>query len=128
MQRWTLHDPVAGDTYTMRNNPKGMTTPVTSHRTNVSARSGVDGNFRAFRQPGLPHAFTFSGRIRRQEEYDALLAWAARPNRLIITDHLGREHEVIPVGFAPTPVEKTGTGNPMLFDYTFKTLYMRRVP
>lgn len=126
MQRWTLHDPVAGDTFRLRANPRQMATPVRPHRT-TTARN-FRGVVRALRAPDLPQAWNFAGRIRDIEDYDALLAWAKRPNRIVITDHLGRKHSVIPVAFEPTPVEKSGVGNAWLFDYTFKALYMERLP
>ena len=127
MQRWTLTDPVAGDTYMMRANPKAMTTPVVPHRTTTSARS-IKGVIRAFRAPDAPTTWSFVGRLRSVEEYNALRDWAGRANRIVIQDHLGRKHQVMPQSFEPTPVEKSGVGNEWLFDYTFKALYFKRLP
>jgi len=126
MQRWTFHDPVAGDTLRLRANPRRMATPVVPHRTTSAPRS-VNGKMRALRAPSMPQQWSFEGRLRRQEEYDDLLGWAGRPNRITITDHLGRQHSVIPVAFEPTAVEKSGVGNGWLFDYVFKALYLSRL-
>lgn len=125
MQRWTLHDPVAADTWQMRNNPRQMSSPVRGQRTTTGRIRGV---VRALRAPQMPMSWTFNGRLHRKEDYDALEEWAGRPNAIEITDHLGRVHRVVPQSFDPVPVEKSGVGNPWLFDYTFTALYLKRLP
>jgi hypothetical protein len=127
MSRWQLYDPVADDTLTFRHNPKTMTSMAPGHATKAQAKSPIDGKIRALRAPDKPFTWSFSGRLRSKDEYDALLAWCQRPNRLQLTDHVGRVHELLAQRFAATPVEKSGGHNDWLFGYTIDTLYLRRV-
>ena len=127
MAKWQLYDPVALDTLIFGHNPITMTSMAQGHATKSTATSPIDGKVRAYRQPDKPFLWSFSGKVRTKADYDALLAWTARPNRLRLTDHFGRVHDVLPQRFLPTPVERSGMGNPWLFAYTFETLYYRRV-
>jgi len=127
MSRWQLYDPVALDTFHFSHNPATMTSMAQSHATKSLATSPIDGKVRSARTPDKPFVWSFSGKLRTQAEYDALDAWVNRPNRLRVTDHFGRVHEVLGQHFSPTPVEKSGVPNPWLFGYTVDTLYYRRI-
>ena len=127
MSRWQLYDPVVHDTLTFRRNPQSMTSMAQGHTTKAQARSPIDGHVRTIRTPDKPFTWSFSGKLRSKDEYDALLAWTQRSNRLRLTDHVGRVHELLPQKFSATPVEKSGAGNDWLFTYTIDTLYFRRV-
>ena len=127
MIRWSLYDPVAMDTLAFPNNPSSMTSMAQPHVTRSMAMSPIDGHVRAIRTPDHPFVWSFSGKLRTKADYDAMLAWTHRPNRLRLTDHFGRVHEVLGQRFSPTPVEKSGERNPWLFVYTVDTLYYRRV-
>ena len=125
--RWQLYDPVALDTLTFVHNPATMTSMAQPHTTKSLATSPIDGKVRSARLPDKPFVWSFSGKIRTQADYDALLAWVNRPNRLQLTDHFGRVHEILGQRFSPTPVERSGGRNPWLFAYTVDTLYYRRI-
>ena len=127
MSRWQLYDPIVHDTLTFRHNPQTMTSMAQGHTTKSQALSPIDGKTRALRSPDKPFTWSFTGKVRTKDEYDALLAWSRRPNRLRLTDHVGRVHELLPQRFSATPVERSGTGNDWLFSYTIDTLYFRRV-
>jgi len=127
MQRWVISDVAGSTSYQMVRNPKTMGSPIRTHRTTTTP-VGIDGRRRGVRAPDLPGQWSFAGRLRSKAEYDALLGWANYQARVRITDHLGRLHEVMPLAFEPVPVPRSGEGNPWLFDYTFKALYVRRVP
>jgi hypothetical protein len=127
MRRWQFYDPVVHDTLHFTRNPASMTSMAQGHTTKSLAISPVNGKVRAFRAADKPFVWSFTGKTRTKTDYDALLAWANRPNRLQLTDHLGRVHDVLPQRFSPTPVEKSGEGNPWLFAYTFDCLYYRRI-
>ena len=122
-----LRDPIALDSFQFTHNPASMTSMAQPHTTKAMPASPIDGNVRALRSPDHPFIWSFSGKIRTKADYDALLAWTSRPNRLQLTDHLGRVHEVLPQRFSPTPVEKSGVVDPWLFMYTIDCLYYRRV-
>jgi hypothetical protein len=102
-------------------NPRAMSTPVNGHRTRVMAGG------RAFREGVTPTQWKFEGRIRTFQEYVFFQDWA-RKDKIIVIDHLGRMHEILPVAFEP--VARRSGRNPLipwLFDYTFKALYLRRI-
>jgi len=125
--RWQLYDPVALDTYVLPHSPASMTSLAQSHTTKSAPASPIDGNVRALRAPDRPFVWSFSGKVRTKADYDALVNWVARPNRIRLTDHFGHVHEVLGQRFSPTPVEKSGERNPWLFAYTVDTLYFRRI-
>jgi len=127
MSRWQLYDPVADQTLIFAHNPATMTSMAQPHTTKSLATSPIDGKVRSARTPDKPFVWSFSGKVRTKAEYDALDAWVNRPNRLQLTDHFGRVHEVLGQHFSPTPVEKSGVPNPWLFAYTVDTLYYRRI-
>jgi hypothetical protein len=127
MTRWQLYDPVADQTFHFSHNPATMTSMAQPHTTKSLATSPIDGKVRSARTPDKPFVWSFSGKVRTKAEYDALDAWVNRPNRLRVTDHFGRVHEVLGQHFSPTPVEKSGVPNPWLFGYTVDTLYYRRI-
>jgi len=115
------------DTLAFPNNPSSMTSMAQPHVTRSMAMSPIDGHVRAIRTPDHPFVWSFSGKLRTKADYDAMLAWTHRPNRLRLTDHFGRVHEVLGQRFSPTPVEKSGERNPWLFVYTVDMLYFRRI-
>ena len=127
MIRWQIYDPVADETLTFAHNPASMTSMAQPHATKSMPASPIDGKVRALRVPDKPFVWSFSGKLRTQVEYDALLAWVNRPNRLHLTDHFGRVHDVLGQHFSPMPVEKSGGRNPWLFAYTIDCLYFRRI-
>jgi hypothetical protein len=104
-----------------------MSSTMQPHRTTSHRASPIDGKIRAMRGPDLPFAWQFSGKVRSELEHKHLLDWAGRQNRVRITDHLGRQHEVLVQAFEATPVDKSGSANDWLFTYTVKTLYFRRL-
>lgn len=125
--RWQFSDPNGDESLVFVHNPHGMTSLAPPHVTHPTARSPIDGKVRATRAPDKPFTWSFTGKLRTQAEYDALLDWSRRPGRLQLTDHLGRVHELLIQRFSPTPVEKSGVPNKWLFAYTVDTLYLRRV-
>jgi hypothetical protein len=127
MGRWQIYDPVVHDTYHFIHNPATMTSLAQPHTTKSLAVSPIDGKVRSQRLPDKPFVWSFSGKVRSSADYAALLAWVNRPNRLHLTDHFGRVHDVLGQHFSPTPVEKSGSGNLWLFAYTIDTLYYRRI-
>lgn len=127
MVRWQLHDPVAVQTYVFPHNPATMTSMAQPHTTKSVAASPIDGKVRGFRTPNVPFVWSFAGKVRTKADYDALDQWVHRPNHLHLTDHFGRVHDVLCKQFLPTPVEKSGEGNPWLFAYQVDCMYFRRI-
>lgn len=125
--RWSIQDLATGETFRFQHNPKAMSSVAQPHRTTSLRASPIDGKIRAMRQPDSPFPWQFTGKVRTAVEYERLVDWCDRRNRLRITDHLGRTHEVLMQAFEATPVEKSGNGNPWLFTYTVKAIYYRRI-
>jgi hypothetical protein len=125
--RWSIEDVATGETFRFQHNPKAMGSVAQPHRTTSLRASPIDGKIRAQRQPDGPFPWQFSGKVRTALEYKHLVDWCGRQNRVRITDHLGRTHEVLMQAFEATPVERSGNGNPWLFAYTVKAIYYRRI-
>lgn len=124
LQRWTLTDVDTDETMRLPRNPRAMGNVTGSHRSETSGRTST-GVVRVLRAPDHAFPWEFQGTVRSKAEYDAMAGWVAR-RRVIVTDHLGRGHVVIPAGFEPTPRRQSGVANPWLYDYTFKALYLGR--
>ena len=127
LYRWKFYDPSGTDDHTFCRNPRSMASMAPPHRTVSYPQSPIDSKHRAYRPPDLPFAWSFVGRVRSKSEYDDLLSWSHRQNRIHLRDHVGRWHEILPQRFVPTPVERSGVKNDWLFDYTFETIYFRRL-
>lgn len=124
MSRWTLNDGVT--TYTFEISPNQMDGPVPTRRMEVMP-GGTDGFLRAFSRKDEARPFTFGGVVRSQVQHDHLLEWAAKPGKLTLTDHLGRQYEVVMerLEFAEQRPTKR---NPWRFHYTMHALVLRRLP
>lgn len=127
MSRWQFYDPVEDETLVFPQNPASMASMAQGHVTKGLATSPIDGVVRSQRAPDLPFAWSFTGKVRTKDDYDSLVAWVERPNRLHLTDHFGRVHSLLLSSFLPTPVEKLGKAVPWLFNYTMNALYYYRI-
>lgn len=125
MQRWEFKDLTTNETRRLTRNPRTMSTLQVQRST--QAELDLHGKARVLRKPVGGFPWEFVGVIHEQADYDAMLAWASR-ELLQVTDHLGRRHKVIPLAFLPTAIERNGTRNPWLYEYTFKTIYLGRLP
>lgn len=123
IQRWTFTQGV--EVWRLSRNPRSMGPIHEPHRSEAAGTPG--GEVLVLRTPVGGFPWDFAGRVHTKAEYDAFLDWATRAE-VVVTDHLGRGHRVIPLAFDPTPAKLNGTRNPWLFDYTFKTLYLGRTP
>lgn len=107
--RWIFTDPVTLDDYTVHINPNAMTSPHRVNATEAYPVSPVDGRIRARRPKPQPREWTFSGVIREQDHYDALLLWSQKEYPIFITDHLGRTWFVLLNEFAPEERQRNAT-------------------
>ena len=125
MMRWRFQDQVTSAFFTMHRNPREMDSLV--RQSVSSAELGPRGVMRVTRAPASAFPWSFAGRVHSEAEQDALRDWAGR-ERILIRDHLNREHLVIPQGITATPVaaRSNGTRNPWLYEYVFKTIYLGR--
>jgi len=125
MMRWRFEDDVTSELLTFSRNPRMMDSPVSQSVSAVDR--GPTGIMRVSRPPSTAFPWSFSGRVHTKAEQDTLRDWAGR-ERIVVRDHLGREHVVIPQGLEATPVaaRSNGTRNPWLYEYVFKTIYLRR--
>jgi hypothetical protein len=119
MIRWILEDPVTTAVWTLPRNPYAMDSPVVPHRTSV-----MPGGL-AFRKGATSIPWSFKIRLKTQAEYEQMLAWSQVPNSILITDHLGRVHRVVPLHFDPAS-KRSRHEQHWRFDATFKALYVRR--
>jgi len=124
--RWQFTDDVTSDVFIMNRNPRLMDNLVRASAS--TAERSPQNVVRVIRPPASAFPWTFSGRVHAEDEQATLRNWAGR-ERIVIRDHLGREHLVIPQGLSATPVDgrSNGTRNPWLYEYVFKTIYLRRL-
>lgn len=123
--RWRLLDSDFDETYTFPLNPNKMTGPFAPRKLTVVATAPSSGatntQGRVIEGHQEPYEWQFSGAIRTQEQHDELVYWCRKVNRLILTDHFGRQWYIRMVGFDPE--EKRPTANrPWRFDYIVKAL------
>jgi len=129
--RWVFTDEVADETWTVPINPDSMTSPEPPAK-NVTFASGkvndLHNNGRTVTFLGKPTSreWEFGGAIRTQAHYEGLVAWAAKTNDVLVTDHIGRTWRVLITDFLPTerpPTPRT----PWRLRYTVKTTIIERV-
>lgn len=105
--RWILDDLVAEETWTMPINPDSGSAFPRRRAFSVGGGYRRDGRERLFEQKPRAEEFNWSGVIRSQAHYDALLAWASKSNAVTVTDHLGRQLRVYITGFEPVDRKPT---------------------
>ena len=126
--RWVLTDPATDETWTMPINPDQMTSPHPAPkrlRTQYGIRRGVH-RIRTFMSAPTANDWEWQGVIRTEEHYDALVAWAQKPNEVHVTDHLGRTWEVLISQFQPTDRKPT-VNVPWRLRYRMRALVLRKV-
>lgn len=99
--RWVLRDTVTNETYTFSQNPSTVTSFEPAYQTETEVRSGRDARILAQRQRPAPTEWSFGGKYRTSEIYDALESWCSRSNLLELTDHLGRVFQLVLTEFIP---------------------------
>lgn len=109
------------ETYTFERNPRTMQPIVRPHSTSGGVASAVDGRYRGDRAPARPFDWSFQGRITTQTFYDALLYWAAKPEKITLRDHFERQHTIRLVAFEPEALP-TRIDNDWRFEYTMRAL------
>lgn len=118
--RWTFTDPVAGDSYTMDMNPNAMSSlggPLQVRAAGIMPK----GKVLLYGRPALPTDWEFTGVLRTQAQYEAFVDWMDRPNRIHLTDHLGRTLTIQMKSFAPVG-GRARRGVPWRHTYSIKAL------
>jgi len=126
MMRWRFEDVNTAELFTMVRNPRLMDS---LGRQNKSQPERSQQNVvRVTRMPATAFPWSFSGRVHAESEQETLRNWAGR-QRIVVRDHLNREHLVIPQGIelTPVPAPRNGMRNPWVYEYVFKTIYLRRL-
>lgn len=119
--KWTLRDPNTSETYRFPINPDSMT-PLGPVR-NLSHSRSLHGGITTLEGARLQRDLDFSGVIRTQAMYDALVRWASKSVPVELTDHVGRRFRVYIYDFDPTdrsPVPRARNR----WRYTIKTILL----
>jgi hypothetical protein len=132
-QRWVLDDP-DGETYTFPFNPNRMDTPHRMDNLTPTARSWnapneaqVDhGVARVIQGKRIPLEWSFSGVLRTQAHYRALVRFHHLRKRINVTDHFGRTWEVLIQGIEWQERRPSAHAD-WRFAYTVNCLLYRRV-
>lgn len=102
VQKWTFHDPVTTETYVFPISPYQMTTLTPKHSHIVGAAGGhSEQRKRITEAPTQPFDWSFTGRIRTQQQHDDLDEWTRKGYPIHVSDHLGRTWEVLIRSFKP---------------------------
>lgn len=91
MARWHFHDPNTGENYEPPIGPDRMTSPLPVRAVDAVSTTSRQGTIVVWEGAPEPAQWAFSGRLLSQVHYEALQAWYAKPNRVIISDHLARQ-------------------------------------
>lgn len=99
MSRWKLELLSGGESYEFEINPNAQENPhpARSINWNFHPTLGFSGS-RAGRQP---HPWSFSGVLRSQAQYDALLLWVDKKVKIRLTDDLGNTRVIRLLEFSP---------------------------
>lgn len=121
--RWKFRDVETDEEWTLPQNPLRMSSPplfAKALSTSVGLRPGT------VHTSSPPGDWEFSGPGRTREHHDTLLYWQRKPGKVVITDHMGREYEVIFKSFRPEDRPSTRQ-HPFRFQYTMKAQMLRRL-
>ncbi len=98
--RWKFRS--GNETWTVPQNPSSMTSPFGNR--NVTAKFSTGGQVLLTEGAVQPAAWSFEGTVRSKEHYEELRRWVYDvKERVIITDHFGREILCVLLGFEATP-------------------------
>lgn len=123
--RWLFEDPESNlADYRVALNPNKMTSPFKP--TNLDTLPGTNGRLRTLHQKSGAQEWTFSGVIRELDHFTKLVAFAACQNHIYITDHLGRQWDVVPTHFDARE-KRPSVRVPDKYDYDFTVLVLGRL-
>lgn len=100
---WTFWDPATGETYVPPWGPESYTSPFRERVLTDQSTTSRRGKILTWEGEPRPMDWRAQGRVLEQAHYEALQAWAAKPNRIVITDQHGRQWVAYLMSFAPTP-------------------------
>lgn len=120
VKKWVFQDPASTDYYHFIYNPDAMTSPFGPKNISYQATTAIDGQKLIFEGQQAPVQWQFSGFVRASGEYDAFVSWAAKRNRIWITDHYHRAWLCYLTQFAPVP--RRSVGVPWSHTYTMSAL------
>lgn len=91
--RWTLQNLALTENYTFESNPYEQTSPVAGKDVQFTPQNRTVGliptAFVGIRAKRQPVDWSFTGIVRSVGEYNALLTWSKRPERLLLTNDRG---------------------------------------
>lgn len=105
IKRWTFR--AEGQAYTVPVNPNAMTSLFPTRA--ITARTTTAGAVLLFEGARQPAPWSFSGDILNAAHYEALRHWVYDiKQRVVISDHWGRDIECVLSSFAPVPKRALG--------------------
>lgn len=120
VRKWVFQDPANNETYHFDINPNRMTSPFAPKRVTFAATTAVDGRSVVFEGQPNPVEWQFEGSLIAKAQYDELLRWKNKRNRIWITDHRGRAWLCYLTNFAPQ--DRRSANHPWSHDYTMTAL------
>jgi hypothetical protein len=116
--RWTFHDTVTDETYTLAANPKEGGAPSIEKNFQYQPPAAPDGSTLVFEGRDKPQSIEFQGFILKEEHDTAFRTWAKKRNPIEITDDLGRVFTVVIEEYVPT--RKHSVSHKWRHDYRIK--------
>lgn len=124
VQRWTLATLDNSSSYVFEINPNAQTSPLPAPKIDWSYINfqGDTHGFTGLRKGRQPVEWSFSGVIRSQAQYDALLTWVASKTKLVLTTDLPERLVVRLKGLQLQRKGPQRTNVPWRHTYTVKAL------
>lgn len=121
MPRWTLSTLDGAQSYVFVINPNEQTSPFPA-RGVAWDFNGAKLGWSGKREGRTGHRWTFSGVLRDQAQYDALLLWVGKRTKVRLTDDRGDSFIVRLVTFAPTQQASARSHTPWRMTYEMTAL------
>jgi hypothetical protein len=118
VSKWTLSDGV--QTMTFKFNPYTMSSPYTPKSITIDTIQQM-----TVMNPAPGSEWNFQGYIYSQVEYDKFVYWYNKDTLLTLTDHLGREWEVVSSKLDITDRRNTAR-NSNRYEYTWNVINIGR--
>lgn len=133
--RWHFYDPaleyerpnLSADSmwhleWTVPINPREMSSPFPEKSVTIRQTTALNGQVLLYEGSSPPANWTFSGAILDWEHYWRLQVWSSKGNRIVITDHFGRDIVCYLTRFDPSP--KRAIGRYWRHEYTMSALVL----
>lgn len=119
--RWKLETLDAAESYTFEINPNAQDSPFLVRNVTWDYNGPVLG-WSGRRDGRLPKDWSFSGVLRSQAQYDALLVWVGKRVKIKLTDDRGTVYTLRLTTFSPSQQGPARRNAPWRMTYTMRAM------